>query len=88
MHDLFLTHIARSYEYDREYVTACEGNPHSLQTDRGYIYHLAQYMFSAGCRIHKNDQFTKFIGCLAAVDWSLRRAHLTFIRFPVRATRH
>jgi hypothetical protein len=48
MHVLFLTYIVHSYEYDQQYVVACEGNPHSLQPERGYICHLTHYMFARG----------------------------------------
>jgi hypothetical protein len=30
-----------------------------------YIYHLARYMFAAGCRSDNVDHFTKFIGIVA-----------------------
>jgi len=34
------------------------------------IYHLAHYMFAAGCRSQNADHFTKFIGIVASMDWS------------------
>jgi hypothetical protein len=33
-----------------------------------YIYHLANYIFAAGCRSQNVDQFTKFIGIVACMD--------------------
>jgi hypothetical protein len=35
-----------------------------------YIYHLAHYLFAAGCRSENVHQFTKFIGIVASFDWS------------------
>jgi hypothetical protein len=71
-HVLFFMYIVRSYEYDQEYVAACEGNPHFLQPDRD-VYHLAHYIFAAkgGVGTHRVDQFTKFTGILARMDWSV-----------------
>jgi hypothetical protein len=43
-------------------------NPYNRVED--YIYHLAHYMFAAGCRSQNVDQFTKFIGIVASMDWS------------------
>jgi len=33
-----------------------------------YIYHLAHYMFAAGCRSENVHQFAKFIGIVANMD--------------------
>jgi len=43
-------------------------NPYNRMED--YIYHLAHYMFAAGCRSENVDQFTKFIDIVASMDWS------------------
>jgi hypothetical protein len=41
-------------------------NPYKRMGD--YIYHLAHYMFAAGCRSENVDQFAKFIGIVASMD--------------------
>jgi len=43
-------------------------NPYNLMGHN--IYHLAHYMFAAGCRSQNADHFTKFIGIVASMDWS------------------
>jgi hypothetical protein len=40
-----------------------------------YIYHLARYMFAAGCRSDNVDQFTKFLCIFATMDWSATHPH-------------
>ena len=42
-------------------------NPYNQVED--YICHLAHYMFAAGCQSQNVDQFTKFIGIVANMDW-------------------
>jgi hypothetical protein len=57
---LFLTYdVVRTYEHDREHVKAFL-NPYIRTGD--HIYHLAHYMFAAGCRSDNVEQFIKFIG--------------------------
>jgi hypothetical protein len=34
------------------------------------IFHLAHYMFAAGCRSENVDQFTRIIGIVASMDWN------------------
>jgi len=43
-------------------------NPYNQMED--YIHHMAHYMFVAGCQFENMDQFTKFIGIAASMDWS------------------
>jgi len=43
-------------------------NPYNRVDD--CIYHLAHYIFVAGCRSENVDQFTKIIGIVASMDWS------------------
>jgi transposase-like protein len=43
-------------------------NPYNRVDD--HICHLAHYMFVAGCLSVNVDQFTKFIGIVASMDWS------------------
>jgi hypothetical protein len=35
-----------------------------------YMSYLGHYMFAAGCRSENLDQFIKFIGIVASMDWS------------------
>jgi hypothetical protein len=35
-----------------------------------YICHLAHYIFAAGCCSENVDQFAKFIGIVASMNWS------------------
>ena len=42
-------------------------NPYNRVDD--YIYHLVHYMFAAECRSENEDQFAKFIGIVASMDW-------------------
>ena len=60
---------------DREHVAVCHGIPRSIQPHEGYMYHLAQYMYPAGCRFDSVDQFTKFIGIVATMDWRAIHPH-------------
>ena len=57
-----------------------QGIPQSLQLDGDYIYYLVHYMFAAGGRSENVDQFTKFIGIVARMNWSatptLQRGHV------------
>jgi hypothetical protein len=64
---LFLTYdVVRSYEHDREHVAAFL-NPYTRMGD--CIYHLSQYVLAAGFRFDNVDQFMKFIGIVANMDW-------------------
>jgi hypothetical protein len=65
--------VVLPYEHDRENVAACEGIPQSLQPDGG-LYHLAHYMFAAGCRSYV-DHFNKFIRIGATMDWRAKPPH-------------
>jgi len=38
-----------------------------------YIYHVAYYMLVAGFRSNNVDQFIKFIGTVATIDWIAMR---------------
>jgi len=42
---------------------------------KGYIYDLAQYMFTASCRAEKVDEFTKFVHIVSKRDWSCPPSH-------------
>jgi hypothetical protein len=43
-----------------------------------YMYHLAHYMFPAKCRIENIVQFTKYIGIVVTMDWTIEAPHHTF----------
>jgi hypothetical protein len=61
---LFLTYdMVSSNKQHREHVAVFEGISQYLQLDGGFVYHLAHYMFAAGCRSHNVDQF-KSIGII------------------------
>ena len=53
-------------------------NPYNRVGD--YVYHLAHYMLVAGFRSDNVDQFFKFIGIVATMDWiaisPLHRGHV------------
>jgi hypothetical protein len=44
-------------------------NPYNRMGD--YNYHLAHYMFAAGCRSDNMDHFTNLIGFVATIDWRI-----------------
>jgi hypothetical protein len=44
---------------------------HNSYKRMGDIYHLAHYLFAAGCRSEKVNQFTKFIGIAESMDSSV-----------------
>jgi hypothetical protein len=37
---------------------------------KGYVYQLAQYMFTARCEADNVDPFTMFPHIVAGIDWS------------------
>jgi len=67
-----------TYEHDRRHVKAFL-ILYNWMAD--YVYHLAHYMFAAGCRSENVDQLTKFIDIVA----STRCRSLVLIQ---RASRH
>jgi hypothetical protein len=70
-----------SYEHDRQHVAACEDIPQSCNRMGAYIYHLAHYMFTPGCRFANVDQFNKFICIVVIMDLSATSS-------PTRSCRH
>jgi hypothetical protein len=50
-------------------VAVFEGISQYLQLEGGYIYHLANYIFAAGCRSHNVEQFIKFIGIIQIKEY-------------------
>ena len=91
---LFLTYyMVRSNKHHREHVAVVEGISQYLQPDGGYIYHLAHYMFAAGCRSHNVDQF-KFISIIHTkksnkIQHSIRTLFHTYMKLNMfRATHH
>ena len=52
-----------------------------------YVYHLSHYMLAAGFRYDNVDQFTKFIGIVANMDWiatpPLNRGSVLTLRRPI-----
>ena len=71
---LFLTYIVRSYGHDREHVAACESLPVPTTWSGNYIYQLA-HILAAGRRSDNVEQFTKFNGIVASLDWSATPPH-------------
>jgi hypothetical protein len=43
-------------------------NPYNRMGE--YMYHVAHHMFSVRCRYENMDQFTKFLGIVATMDWT------------------